>query len=104
VYRHKYGANISWIFASASCIYSIETVRNIFRYNLHPVILDNLPQDEVTKPPKTTTKQRAGRPRSVRIRTKKQTEKSKIKCSVCHMQGNNKATCARRKLVQEKKQ
>ena len=104
VYRHTLGGNISWIYANTSIIYSIETIRNILRKNINPVIIDNITHDGNTKPPKESKKRKPGRPKTVRIRTKRQktNPENQITCSKCQMKGHNSATCDRRKQLENK--
>jgi SWIM zinc finger len=110
VFWHKFGANIRWIFASASSIYGIETVRSLFRYNLHPVIIDIYHKTKLLNHQNKQQSVEQGVHVLLELGQKSKNNtptpteiKTEIKCSLCHMNGHNKATCAQHKLVQDKK-
>ena len=68
----------------------------ILKYNVNPVILDQLVKDETTLPPRDTKVNQTGRPKTKRKRIRNvvlQTDRKPIQCSICNELGHNKRTC-----------
>ena len=69
----------------------------ILRYNVNPVILDQLIKDETTLPPRDTKVNATGRPKTKRYRVRNMvptSDRKPIQCGICHEVGHNTRTCA----------
>ena len=76
--------------------HTFQAEHDILKYNVNPVVLETLVKDEKTLPPRATSANRTGRPKTKRLRVRNvapSTDRKPIQCSVCHEVGHNSRTC-----------
>lgn len=84
--------------------YTYASERALLSVNILPVCMDTIAPDGVTLPPKQSLKRSSGRPKKLRLRSKRSRfaanpEESPVVCSKCHQKGHNVRTCDARKWL-----
>jgi hypothetical protein len=80
-------------------VYSYHALKELFKRNIVPVVLDSVAYDGQTKPP-VVTQRMSGRPKVKRIRRRSEllnAENSPVSCSICGQRGHNRRTCKKEK-------
>ena len=80
--------------------YKYESLHNLYKRNVSPVIIDHLRYDKIIQPPHIYIP--TGRPRKKRMRARSKfidKSKSTIHCSICNQAGHNKRGCKMASLI-----
>ena len=78
--------------------YKFANERELLSVNILPVCMDTVAPDGKTLPPKQSSKRSSGRPKKLRLRSKRSRyaenpEESPVVCSKCKEKGHNVRTC-----------